>query len=302
MRVATWNVNSIKARLPMVLDVLRDMACDVVCLQEIKCETDAFPHLEIEELGYNCAVHGQKSYNGVALLSRFPIEDIRKGLPGNGDDDQARYIEALVMSDRPVRVGGLYLPNGNPAPGDKFDYKLGWMTHLADHAKTLLSQEEAFVLCGDYNCIPHDSDCWDIDVWHDDALAARWERLFQVRRVVTGALEVERREKRIGASLEAAPRVHITDPDLFEAFEGEDPAELFITSGAVLVEAPAPAGSFTLEDVAHVAVVPALAEGVKCARSWKYFDPAAADPAYPGITPRDAAAVRAWDANAAGDA
>ena len=138
--------------------------------------------------------------------------------------------------------------------------------------------------------------------WHDDALAARWERIFQVRRVVTGALEVERREKRIGASLEAAPRVHITDPDLFAAFEGEDPAELFITSGAVLVEAPAPAGSFTLEDVAHVAVVPALAEGVKCARSWKYFDPATADPAYPGITPRDAAAVRAWDANAAGDA
>jgi len=171
MRLATWNVNSVKARLPMVLDVLRDISCDVVCLQEIKCETDAFPYLEIEELGYNCAVHGQKSYNGVALLSRFPIEDIRKGLPGNGDDDQARYIEALVMSDRPVRVGGLYLPNGNPAPSDKFDYKLGWMKHLAAHAKTLLPQEEAFVLCGDYNCIPHDSDCWDIDVWREDALA-----------------------------------------------------------------------------------------------------------------------------------
>jgi exodeoxyribonuclease III len=171
MRVATWNVNSIKARLPMVLEVLRDISCDVVCLQEIKCETDAFPYLEVEELGYNCAVHGQKSYNGVALLSRFPIEDIGKGLPGNCDDHQARYIEALVMSDRPVRVGGLYLPNGNPAPGDKFDYKLGWMKHLAEHAKTLLSQEEAFVLCGDYNCIPGDIDCWDMDVWREDALA-----------------------------------------------------------------------------------------------------------------------------------
>lgn len=171
MKIATWNVNSIKARLPTVLEVLKSIDCDVLCLQEIKCETDGFPYMEIEELGYNCAVHGQKSYNGVALLSKHPLEDVQKGLPGNEEDDQARYIEALVMSETPVRVGGIYLPNGNPAPGDKFAYKLGWMAHLLAHAENLLKQEEAFVLAGDYNIIPRDVDCWDISVWRDDALA-----------------------------------------------------------------------------------------------------------------------------------
>ena len=171
MKIATWNVNSIKARLATVVDVLRTIDCDVVCLQEIKCETDAFPYLEIEELGYNCAVHGQKSYNGVALLSKFPMEDVVKGLPGDEDDEQARYVEALIMSDTPVRVGGLYLPNGNPAPGPKYDYKLSWMARLYEHARNHLGQEEAFVLAGDYNVIPRDEDCWDIAVWRDDALA-----------------------------------------------------------------------------------------------------------------------------------
>ncbi len=171
MRIATWNVNSIKARLGTVQAVLKDIDCDVICLQEIKCETDAFPYLEIEELGYNCAVHGQKSYNGVALLSKHPIEDVVKGLPGNEGDDQARYIEALVLSDNPIRVGGLYLPNGNPAPGPKYDYKLDWMGHLAKRAETLLQNEEAFTLCGDYNVIPRAEDCWDETVWSEDALA-----------------------------------------------------------------------------------------------------------------------------------
>ena len=171
MRIATWNVNSIKARLPTVLDVLKEIDCDVICLQEIKCETDAFPYMEIEELGYSCAVHGQKSYNGVALLSRHPLEDIQKGLPGEGDDAQARYVEALVLTDRPVRVGSLYLPNGNPAPGPKYDYKLDWMDLLKTHAEALLKLEEAFVLCGDYNVIPRDEDCWEPTVWQDDALA-----------------------------------------------------------------------------------------------------------------------------------
>lgn len=170
MRIATWNVNSIKARLPTVLEVLGAIDCDVVCLQEIKCETDAFPYLEIEEAGWTCAVHGQKSYNGVALLSKHPIEDVVKGLPGL-EDDQARYIEALILSDNPIRVGGLYLPNGNPAPGDKYDYKLRWMAALKAHAANLLAQEEAFTLCGDYNVIPEDKDCWEAAVWADDALA-----------------------------------------------------------------------------------------------------------------------------------
>ncbi|WP_084419247.1 exodeoxyribonuclease III [Henriciella litoralis] len=171
MKIATWNVNSVKARLPTVLEVLKDIDCDVICLQEIKCETDAFPYMEIEELGYNCAVHGQKSYNGVALLSKHPLEDVEKGLPGDDSDEQARYIEALVLADRPVRVGALYLPNGNPAPGDKYDYKLSWMNRLTAHAKSLLTLEESFVLAGDYNVIPRDEDCWDIAVWRDDALA-----------------------------------------------------------------------------------------------------------------------------------
>ena len=171
MKIATWNVNSVKARMATVIEVLKAIDADVVCLQEIKCETENFPYLEIEELGYNCAVHGQKSYNGVALLSRYPLEDVITGLPGNEDDEQARYIEALVLAERPVRVGGLYLPNGNPAPGDKYDYKLNWMKHLKAHAEAQLKLEESFVLAGDYNVIPRDEDCWDIAVWRDDALA-----------------------------------------------------------------------------------------------------------------------------------
>lgn len=170
MRIASWNVNSIKARLPTVLEVLSEIDCDVVCLQEIKCETDAFPYLELEDAGWSCAVYGQKSYNGVALLSKYPIEDVVKGIPGY-DDDQARYIEALILCDTPMRVGGLYLPNGNPAPGPKYDYKLDWMDALRTHAKTLLKQEEAFILCGDYNVIARDEDCWEPSVWADDALA-----------------------------------------------------------------------------------------------------------------------------------
>ena len=170
MRIATWNVNSVKARLPTVLTVLDQINCDVICLQEIKCETDAFPYMEIEELGYTCAVHGQKSYNGVALLSKHPIEDIQKGLPDEGDGAQARYIEALILCDNPIRVGGLYLPNGNPAPGPKYDYKLDWMHLLHAHARNLLKDEEAFTLCGDYNVIPRDEDCWEPTKWVDDAL------------------------------------------------------------------------------------------------------------------------------------
>ena len=128
--------------------------------------------------------------------------------------------------------------------------------------------------------------------WLDAAHAARWEKIFKVRRVVTGALEVERREKRIGASLEASPEVYIEDKTLIDAFEGESPADLFITSGAKLVHGEGPADAYRLEDTPGVAVVPAKASGVKCARSWKYFDPATADPEFPDITPRDAAAVR----------
>ncbi|MBA4225210.1 MAG: exodeoxyribonuclease III [Hyphomonas sp.] len=181
MRIATWNVNSMKARLPTVLQVLTDISADVVCLQELKCETDAFPYLEIEEMGWNCAVHGQKSYNGVAILSKFPLQDVTREM-STLKDDQARYIEATVLADRPVRVGGLYLPNGNPAPGEKYDYKLEWVAALEDHARSLLKAEEPFVLCGDYNAIPAPEDCWDDTVWNTDALGlpetrAAWRQL-----------------------------------------------------------------------------------------------------------------------------
>ncbi len=169
MRIATWNVNSIKARFTTVIEVLRSIEADVVCLQELKCETDAFPWLEIEAEGWTAAVFGQKTYNGVAILSKLPLEDVVKGLPTLADD-QARYIEAMVMGPHPVRVGGLYLPNGNPAPGEKYDYKLEWMDALERHAGTLLAEETPFLLCGDYNAIPAPSDCWDDTVWSRDAL------------------------------------------------------------------------------------------------------------------------------------
>jgi exodeoxyribonuclease-3 len=185
MRIATWNVNSVKARLPVVLDVLKAIEADVVVFQEIKCETHAFPRLEIEDMGYNCHVVGQKSYNGVALLSRYPIEDVIEALPGDQTDAQARYVEAFIAAPRPLRVGGLYLPNGNPVGTEKFDYKLGWMDRLNAHARTLIANEEPFVLLGDYNIIPTADDCWDAKVWEGDALfrpesRSRWRELLNL--------------------------------------------------------------------------------------------------------------------------
>ncbi|MEC9166049.1 MAG: exodeoxyribonuclease III, partial [Pseudomonadota bacterium] len=167
MKVATWNVNSIKARLPNVLTWLAGAGPDVVLLQETKTVDDAFPRLEIEDLGYNLAVHGQKSYNGVAILSKHPIEDIQAGLPGNAADEQARYLEATIAG---IRFASIYLPNGNPAPGPKYDYKLDWMAHLLARAEALLATETSIVLAGDYNVIPTDDDVHDAAAWHGDAL------------------------------------------------------------------------------------------------------------------------------------
>ncbi len=166
--IATWNVNSIKARLPNVLDWLRRTRPDIVLFQEIKCETAAFPCLEFEDLGYNLAIHGQKSYNGVALLSLRPIEDVMRGLPGAPEDEQARYIEATVGT---LRLASLYLPNGNP-PDDieKYAFKLAWMDRLRARALDLLESEQIFVLGGDYNVIPTADDVYDPDGWIGDAL------------------------------------------------------------------------------------------------------------------------------------
>jgi exodeoxyribonuclease-3 len=167
IRIATWNVNSVRARLPNVLDWLRAESPDIVLLQEVKCQDDDFPALEIQSCGYSSVVCGQKSYNGVAILSRHPIGDIRRALPGDESDAQARYVEASILG---LRVASIYLPNGNPAPGDKYDYKLAWMRRLLSHAGHLLQTEQPLVLAGDYNVCPTDDDVYDPVNWRDDAL------------------------------------------------------------------------------------------------------------------------------------
>ncbi|MEP3245192.1 MAG: exodeoxyribonuclease III [Sneathiella sp.] len=167
MKIASWNVNSVKARLPRLLDYLKDEAPDVLCLQELKTVDDAFPREEIAELGYNIETHGQKTYNGVALLSKHPIEDVMRRLPGNDEDEQARYIEGTIQG---IRVASIYLPNGNPVDTEKFPYKLRWMDLLIERAKELLTWEEPVVLAGDYNIIPQDEDCYDAKAWEGDAL------------------------------------------------------------------------------------------------------------------------------------
>lgn len=166
-KIATWNVNSIRARLPRVLDWLKEFDPDTVLVQELKATDDNFPRLEIEDLGYNVEIHGQKNFNGVAIFAKSPIEDVLRGLPGDPDDEQARYIEATVDGNR---VASIYLPNGNPTPGDKYDYKLRWMDRLIAHASNLLEKGGPVVLGGDYNVIPADEDCYDPAGWADDAL------------------------------------------------------------------------------------------------------------------------------------
>ncbi len=166
--IATWNVNSIKARMANVLDWLGKSGHDVILLQETKCPDDAFPRLELEAAGWNLAIHGQKSYNGVAILSRHALHDVRCGLPGDDDDPQARYIEATLPHG--VRVASIYLPNGNPAPGDKFEYKLAWMRRLAAHVRAQLPNERPFVFAGDYNICPTDKDVYAPESWKLDAL------------------------------------------------------------------------------------------------------------------------------------
>ncbi len=171
MKIATYNINGIKARLPALTAWLKEAEPDVVLLQEIKSQDENFPRQHFEDLGYVVETHGQKSFNGVAILSRLPLEDVTRGLPGDGDDAQARWIEATVMGAVPVRVCGLYLPNGNPVPGPKYDYKLAWMERLHARAQVLLELEEPALMAGDYNIIPQDLDAKRPEAWHEDALA-----------------------------------------------------------------------------------------------------------------------------------
>jgi exodeoxyribonuclease-3 len=171
MRIATWNVNSVRQRLDSLQAWLKERDPDIVCLQEIKCQDDAFPREPLEALGYNVAVHGQKTFNGVALLSKLPFDEVAPGLIGDGADVQARFLEALVSTKTGVvRVVSLYLPNGNPAPGEKYDYKLKWMDRLAAFTHERMKLEEPLVLAGDYNVIPAAADARRPEVWVKDAL------------------------------------------------------------------------------------------------------------------------------------
>ena len=171
MKIATWNVNSVKARLDTVTAWLKQAEPDIACFQEIKTTDDAFPREAFENLGYNCAVHGQKTYNGVAILSKRPPEDVLTRLPEGDGDDHARYIEAVVpMNGSVVRVASIYAPNGNPPDSDKFPYKLAWLERLRRHILRQLALEEPLVLAGDYNVIPAADDCYDPVAWEGDAL------------------------------------------------------------------------------------------------------------------------------------
>ena len=170
MKIASFNINGIKARAEALGSWLDRAVPDVVVLQEIKSIDAAFPRDIFESRGYNLETHGQKSFNGVAIAARLPLEDVSRGLPGDDSDEQARWIEATVVGTRAIRVCGLYLPNGNPAPGPKYDYKLAWMDRLHTHAQTLLQSEEPVVMAGDYNIIPQPQDAKRPDAWREDAL------------------------------------------------------------------------------------------------------------------------------------
>ncbi len=172
INIITWNINSIRSRLPLFLLWLKEKGPDVVLLQETKAMDDQFPREEIEDLNYNIATYGQKTYNGVAILSKFPIEDITCGIPGF-EDDQARYIEAVVKG---MRVASVYVPNGMAVGSDKYTYKLDFLDHLTAHVKTLLTYDEAFLLGGDYNVAPQDQDVYDPEEWHEKILCSTPER------------------------------------------------------------------------------------------------------------------------------
>ncbi len=185
MKIATFNINGIKARHIALIDWLRETEPDVVLLQEIKSVDEAFPREPFDELGYNVETYGQKSFNGVAILSKRPLEDVTRGLPGDEEDGQARWIEATVVGARAVRLCGLYLPNGNPVelqddgtpvPGGKYAYKLAWMARMKARAGELLTTEEPVVLAGDYNIIPQDEDAARPETWREDALALAHSR------------------------------------------------------------------------------------------------------------------------------
>lgn len=168
MKIATYNVNGVNGRLPVLLRWLEEAGPDIVCLQELKAPQEKFPEQAIRDAGYHPLWHGQKSWNGVAILSRIEVpQEVRRVLPGDPEDSHSRYIEALVDG---ITIGCLYLPNGNPAPGPKFDYKLKWFERLTVHAAELVQQKGPVILCGDFNVMPTDMDVYKPERWIDDAL------------------------------------------------------------------------------------------------------------------------------------
>lgn len=168
MKIATYNVNGINGRLPVLLRWLQETTPDIVCLQELKAPQEKFPEKAIQEAGYSAIWHGQKSWNGVAILSRYgQPEEIRKALPGDPEDTHSRYIEAFING---ILIGCLYLPNGNPSPGPKFDYKLRWFERLTSHAAELMASDKPVILAGDYNVMPTELDVYKPERWVDDAL------------------------------------------------------------------------------------------------------------------------------------
>jgi exodeoxyribonuclease-3 len=167
MKIATYNVNGVNGRLPVLLRWLEETQPDVVCLQELKAPQEKFPEQAIIDAGYNAIWHGQKSWNGVAILAKGEIQELKRGLPGDPEDLHSRYIEAFING---VVIGCLYLPNGNPAPGPKFDYKLQWFERFISHASGLLARGIPVVLTGDYNVMPTEQDVYKPERWLDDAL------------------------------------------------------------------------------------------------------------------------------------
>ena len=192
MKIATFNINGIKARVKALSDWLEETQPDVALLQEIKSVDENFPRELFEDMGYNVETHGQKSFNGVAILSKLPLEDVTRGLPGDDSDEQARWIEATVVGKTAIRICGLYLPNGNPVelsadgtpvPGGKYAYKLAWMERLKARAQALLADEMPALMAGDYNIIPQAEDAKTPEAWREDALF-RPESRAAFRRIV----------------------------------------------------------------------------------------------------------------------
>ncbi|ARN84686.1 exodeoxyribonuclease III [Candidatus Nucleicultrix amoebiphila] len=204
-KIATWNVNSIRVRLPQVLEWIKNVGPDILLLQEIKCLKEAFPSQEFEEAGYNVAVLGQKTYNGVAILAKNPIEDVKEGLPGDDADIAARYIEAVVGT---TRVASVYVPNGREVGSESYEYKLRFYERLHDHLKMLLTYNEVLCVGGDYNVAPEVDDVYDPSLFERERILCSYQERAAFRKLVH--LGLYDAQKQIGLKPHQDPRSHFT--------------------------------------------------------------------------------------------